>query len=40
MDKGQRYLRWLSYTAVIAVFFAVMLATIGKAVWVVLENVK
>ncbi|ABI39041.1 MULTISPECIES: hypothetical protein [Shewanella] len=40
MDKGQRYLRWLSYTAVIAVFCAVMLATLGKAVWVVLENVK
>ncbi|MGI1943889.1 hypothetical protein [Shewanella glacialipiscicola] len=39
MDKGQRYFRWLSYTAVIAVFFAVMLATIGKAFWVVLENI-
>ncbi len=40
MDKGQRYFRWLSYTAVIAVFFAVMLATLGKAVMIVLENVN
>ncbi|ESE43324.1 seryl-trna synthetase [Shewanella decolorationis S12] len=40
MDKGQRYLRWLSYTAIIAIFGAVMLATLGKAVWVVLENVN
>ncbi|WP_258405933.1 hypothetical protein [Shewanella acanthi] len=40
MDKGQRYFRWLSYTAVIAVFIAVMLATLGKAVLIVLENVN
>ena len=40
MDKGQRYLRWLSYTAVIAVFFCGDVMTIGKTVWVVLENVK
>ncbi|WP_143562267.1 hypothetical protein [Shewanella morhuae] len=40
MDKSQRYFRWLSYTAVIAAFFAVMLATIGEAFWVVLENIS
>ncbi|AZQ10579.1 hypothetical protein STH12_01460 [Shewanella khirikhana] len=40
MDNGQRYLRWLSYMAVIAVFAAIMFATLGKAFLVVFENVK
>ncbi|ABL99982.1 conserved hypothetical protein [Shewanella amazonensis SB2B] len=39
MDNGQRYLRWLSYVAVIAVFVGIMFATLGKAFLIVLDNV-
>ncbi len=40
MDKGQRNFRWLSYMAVITVFVLIMFATLGKAFWVILENLK
>ncbi|WP_345859161.1 hypothetical protein [Shewanella algae] len=40
MDKGQCYLRWLAYVAVIAVFSALFLATLGKAAMLVYENLK
>ncbi|WP_267960190.1 hypothetical protein [Shewanella sp. AS16] len=38
MDKGQRYLRWLSYVVIISLFSGVMLTTLGKALWLVLQH--
>ncbi|WP_266097117.1 hypothetical protein [Shewanella cyperi] len=40
MDNGQRYIRWLSYMAIIAVFAGILLTTLGKAVFIVLDNAR
>ncbi|MGI2261432.1 hypothetical protein [Shewanella sp. GXUN23E] len=39
MDSGILYLRWLSYIAVIAVFFGILFATFGEAIVLIMENV-
>ena len=38
MNNGGRYFQWLSYVVIICIFGAVMLATFGKALLLVLQN--
>ncbi|ABO23885.1 Seryl-tRNA synthetase [Shewanella loihica] len=38
MDNGGRYFQWLTYVVIICIFFAVMLATFGKAIMLVMKN--
>ncbi|CAM3968951.1 seryl-tRNA synthetase [Shewanella sp. cp20] len=38
MDNGGRYFQWLTYVVIICIFAAVMLATFGKAIMLVMKN--
>ncbi len=38
MDNGGRYFQWLTYVVIICIFVAVMLATFGKAIMLVMKN--